>query len=128
MKALTIRQPWAWAIAAGLKRVENRSWRTGYRGPIGIHAGKARCPAGVVLPDGTPVVDAELVYGAVIVVAELVDCVPVADAPVGWATPFTEGPFCWLLANVRRITPVPWVGQLQLFEVPDERLVGVVIR
>lgn len=40
MKALTIQQPWAWAIAAGHKRVENRSWATHYRGPLGIHAGK----------------------------------------------------------------------------------------
>ena len=25
--ALTVWQPWAWAIAAGLKRVENRGWK-----------------------------------------------------------------------------------------------------
>lgn len=26
MKSLTVKQPWAWAIVAGHKRVENRSW------------------------------------------------------------------------------------------------------
>lgn len=27
MKALTVRQPWAWAIASGKKRFENRNWK-----------------------------------------------------------------------------------------------------
>ena len=38
MKALSVRQPWAWAIAAAGKDVENRTWRTDYRGLIAIHA------------------------------------------------------------------------------------------
>lgn len=38
MKALTIRQPWAFAICRLGKRVENRSWSTNHRGPILIHA------------------------------------------------------------------------------------------
>lgn len=40
MKALTVRQPWAWAIACAGKTVENRSWPTDYRGLLAIHAGK----------------------------------------------------------------------------------------
>lgn len=45
MKALSIRQPWAWliAMAAGYERpqrVENRQWSTEYRGPLLIHAAK----------------------------------------------------------------------------------------
>ena len=42
MKALTIKQPWAWAIAAGGKDIENRSWATGCGGPLAIHAGMRR--------------------------------------------------------------------------------------
>ncbi|MFI6603744.1 hypothetical protein ACIBHX_46575 [Nonomuraea sp. NPDC050536] len=38
--ALTVRQPWAWALAWGGKNIENRSWTTSYRGWIAIHAGK----------------------------------------------------------------------------------------
>jgi hypothetical protein len=38
MKALTIWQPWATLIAAGVKRIETRSWSTDYRGPLAIHA------------------------------------------------------------------------------------------
>jgi ASCH domain len=36
---LTIRNPWCWAILHGGKTVENRSWKTSYRGPILLHAG-----------------------------------------------------------------------------------------
>ena len=39
MKALTVRQPWAWAIAHGTKRTENRPRRMSYRGSLWLHAG-----------------------------------------------------------------------------------------
>lgn len=40
MKALTVRQPWAWLIFHG-KNVDNRSnWRYTYTGPLAIHAGQ----------------------------------------------------------------------------------------
>lgn len=40
MKALSIRNPWAWAICHAGKRVENREWKypPTYRGPLLIHA------------------------------------------------------------------------------------------
>lgn len=40
MKAITIHQPWAGLISIGAKRFETRGWKTNYRGPIAIHAGK----------------------------------------------------------------------------------------
>ena len=40
MKAITIKQPFASLIAAGLKEYEFRTWKTKYRGEILIHAGK----------------------------------------------------------------------------------------
>jgi hypothetical protein len=38
MKALTVMQPWAWAIFHG-KAIENRTQLWTYRGPLAIHAG-----------------------------------------------------------------------------------------
>ena len=38
MQLLSVRQPWAWAIARGRKRVENRNWAPSYRGPVAIYA------------------------------------------------------------------------------------------
>ena len=40
MKALSLWQPWASLIAAGVKRFETRHWETRHRGPIAIHAAK----------------------------------------------------------------------------------------
>lgn len=37
MKALSIKNPWGQLIAAGIKDIENRTWRTTYRGRIYIH-------------------------------------------------------------------------------------------
>ncbi|GAA4338629.1 hypothetical protein GCM10023149_48730 [Mucilaginibacter gynuensis] len=38
MKALSIKQPWAELIVAGIKDIENRSWRTNFRGRVYVHA------------------------------------------------------------------------------------------
>ncbi len=38
MKALTVKNPYAWLIASGIKDVENRSWKTNFRGRIYIHS------------------------------------------------------------------------------------------
>lgn len=38
MKALSIKQPWASLIAQGIKDIENRTWKTKFRGRIFIHA------------------------------------------------------------------------------------------
>jgi hypothetical protein len=40
MKVLSVRQPFASLICAGIKTVENRTWKTPYRGDILIHASK----------------------------------------------------------------------------------------
>jgi len=42
VKALTVKQLWAWAICFAGKRIENRLWRPApdYRGPLLIHAAK----------------------------------------------------------------------------------------
>lgn len=40
IKALSIWQPWASLVAAGVKRHETRHRATSYRGPVAIHAAK----------------------------------------------------------------------------------------
>lgn len=41
MKVLTIKQPYASLIVAGIKKYEFRTWKTKYRGEVLIHAGKS---------------------------------------------------------------------------------------
>lgn len=40
LKALSLRQPWAWLVIHGGKDIENRRWNTRLRGPILLHAAK----------------------------------------------------------------------------------------
>jgi hypothetical protein len=125
MKSLTLRQPWAHFIIHGQKRIENRSWPTSHRGPLLIHAGSNRSEL-----DARPwsswerrmpgLKREDLVFGAILGVVEVIDCVPWEDVKEDrWA----EGPWCWLLENVRAFPePVPYSGAQGLFSVPDHLL------
>lgn len=123
MKALTIRQPWAWAVVAGHKTVENRVWPTRHRGPLAIHAGSGRGDL-FVLADprwrglfGSDFRPELMTRGAVVGVVDVIDCVP-ADHPSVRDNPWTIGPWCWILANARPVaTPLQMRGRLGLFDV-----------
>jgi hypothetical protein len=54
VKALSIRQPWADAIMAGWKTVENRTWEPTHRGDLALHTGLtvARLPHDLGGPKG----------------------------------------------------------------------------
>lgn len=75
MRAITIRQPYARCVAAGVKPVENRGRNCTYRGPIAIHAAQRASLVG----DTDPRVLA--VYGPD----------PRLGAPVGAVGPTMEG-------------------------------------
>lgn len=125
MRAITIRHPWAHLVAASIKRVENRSWPTAHRGPLAIHAAKLadRLDAGTLAElelRGIAIPPADtLAYGAIIGIVNVVDCVAFEDLPPALADdPFASGPFCWILADARILTPIPCRGQLGLWEAP----------
>jgi hypothetical protein len=119
MKALSVCQPWAWAIVAGLKTVENRTRRTRHRGPLVIHASKSRRHRGQDFADLLPGLPPweEMDFGALVGVVEVVGCVPLAEVE---GDPFAIGPWCWLLRRARPIRAVPFRGQVGLFGVPDQ--------
>lgn len=119
MKALTIKQPWAELIACGDKRVENRGWKTNYRGPIAIHAGVNKAMVKLIcFPESVD----DFVYGAVIATADIIDCVligsPESKKHKWLATSvYAEGPWCWILKNVKRLKkPAPAKGKLSFWE------------
>lgn len=100
MKALTLTQPWATLVAIGAKRIETRSWWTGYRGPLAIHAAKNLTPVGgrvgladlcgrepfkrvldsVWQPSGTFWAPESLPLGCVVAIVDLVDCHRIATS------------------------------------------------
>lgn len=135
MKALTIIQPYAELIARGEKRVENRTWVTPGRGRIAIHAGVAKKYAGQPVKDIAArygLDPATLQFGAIIAMADLIDCVRIDHDPSGatriadrayerhpWllAHEHAEGPYGFILANVQRVKPVPMRGALGFWDI-----------
>lgn len=129
-RALTVCQPWAELIVSGKKRVENRKWRTDYRGPLVIHAGKSREWLDPALLRRELLNEEHLAFGAAVGLAYLEACLHVRQA---WPKkyhllrghPYTEGPWCWILRPVRRFTPPYRLrGSLGLFEVELPEFVG----
>lgn len=141
VKALTVWQPWASLIAAGLKQYETRAWSTRYRGPLAIHAAKRwgenqfyyvkhlkrqypnrleqhgllvnDCAAKLCMP-----------RGAVLCVARLVDVVEMTpdfiarlEAFERTVGDFSSGRFAWQLEIVEVFEePVPTRGYQGLWE------------
>jgi hypothetical protein len=126
--AISVRQPWAWAIIFAGKDIENRSWQAvnhglRQRGRIAIHAAKGmardeyecardtinhilhsrgtdlRCPA-----------PADLLRGGVIGSVEVVDVVSDSDSP------WFFGPRGLVLRDPEVWTFIPCIGALGYFE------------
>jgi hypothetical protein len=110
VKAITIKQPWAWAIIFGGKDIETRTWYTKYRGPLLIHAGAAYrgdawLPRGVHPPDRE-----ELDFSAIIGIVDLVDVVEKSRSR------WFQGDYGFVLRNARALSrPIPCNGRLSLW-------------
>ena len=125
MKAITIKQPFASLIAAGLKEYEFRTWKTSYRGKVLIHAGK--------VADGKAMkkfacYELDDPRGLIIAKADLTDCIWVDDAFRNELRnqnalvysgiiddPTWEG-YAFRLENIERVDPVSVRGMLGLWE------------
>lgn len=125
LKALTIRAPWAWAIAQGWKRVENRSWATRFRGRIAIHAAVSKesdADAAATFASLGIEPPSEFVRGAIIGTVELVDILPLNEflrrfGDDRFDRGFALGPLCWVLREPRLCVPTPCSGNFQLWDV-----------
>lgn len=138
MKALSIRQPWAWLIVrpgfmteetradayrrGWIKDIENRDWPTRYRGEFLIHASKTMdvMEYNYVrgrLAEGFPPFrippPEELPKGGFVGKAEIIDCV--TESTSRWF----RGKYGFVLANSKPLPFVPYRGMQGLFNVPD---------
>ena len=147
MKALTLTQPWATLVAIGAKRIETRSWRTSYRGPLAIHAAKSfpvDCRAlCAVQPFVRALATADYhsrvaqllgECGKVLAVVDLKGCwstFPSELNQAAWLTTFGDGAdeeafgdygperWGWRMERLQRLaTPVPCKGFQQLWTLP----------
>ena len=116
VRALTIKQPWAYAMLHLGKDVENRSWRRDYSGPLLIHTSKHPVtePRALLAKHmrSVPSINAlnKLPTGSVVGVADLCDYV--RDSQSKWAQ---KRKWHWLLRNVHPIRPIKCPGQLGLW-------------
>jgi hypothetical protein len=122
MKALTIRQPWAGAIAHQTKRTENRTWKLPAKhegARILIHAGAQPDRDAIVYGDNLDV------YSAVVAVATVTGCHYSDDGRCcgPWGQ---ENVYHWTLTDIVALTePVPAKGALGIWT-PGAELIAAV--
>ncbi len=88
-RVISVMNPWAWRIVAGLQAVEIRTWKPSWRGVLWIHASKDNdlsAPAGLWPPAG------QLVTSAIIGHVTLAE---VEGRPGAWR---------WLLTDPQQLT------------------------
>jgi hypothetical protein len=121
MKAISVRQPYAWLLMHSTKNLENRVWYSAHRGQLAIHAAK-----GMTRDEYFDAVDFvytfnpelcrvipkphELVRGAIIGTMVMRGCVTSSDSP------WFQGPYGFVLTNPQPCDPVPIKGALGLWE------------
>jgi hypothetical protein len=133
--ALSLTQPWATLVIAGAKRVETRSWRTPYRGWLGIHASKGFPRRAKVLCFEEPFRSAliaagiekleDLPRGALIGGVVLLDCVPTDGVELAGISAqerafgdYNRGRWGWLLDRATAFEPRSMNGTLGLWPIP----------
>lgn len=137
MKALSLRQPWAWLVVHGGKAVENRLWNTRFRGEFLIHAAKGMTVHEYVgaiefaEQRGHPIAKhvppfTTLARGGIIGIARLVDtiepdgllrCTERSDTIAAWHMHEQHG---FLLEDVRPTPFIPCQGMLNFFNPPKD--------
>lgn len=109
VKAITIWEPYASAIANGLKKYETRTWKTNYRGKVAIHASIKKLD--------TPRSDlaksyklSDLRFGQFVAIADLTDCVLMTKEFINSQTDqekafgnWNIGNYAWKLENIQII-------------------------
>ena len=103
LRALSLRQPWAWLVVNGYKDIENRSWRTTHRGPLLIHASQSRAdftPEKIAIIEGKhgARVPSKVEFGGIVGVVDVLDCVKKHSSK--WKFNDSWG---WVIVNPRRL-------------------------
>lgn len=118
IKVLSVRQPWAWVIVNGFKDVENRNWKSDYRGELYIHASKKfdsgavdflRAIVSVVFGRDLPPIAQHYDKGGIVGKVNMVDCV--TESKSRWF----QGKYGFVFKDSEAMPFVPCRGQLGIF-------------
>lgn len=124
MKALSIRQPWAWLIINGGKDIENRSWPTRLRGRILVHASKGMTRDEYRSVDDLLTVSSMRTLGIKLPAFEelerggIVGSVEIAGLVSESKSPWFFGPYGFVLQNPRPMPFIQFKGALGFFDIP----------
>jgi activating signal cointegrator 1 len=130
MKAISLWQPWASAMARGDKHNETRSWPISHRGDLLICSAKRKPTPEETGPENYDAA-MKLPYGFALCIVEVFDCRGVewiasqaafSEREREWGD-YTAGigRYAWMTRNLRTFTrPFPIRGSQGLFTVPDE--------
>jgi hypothetical protein len=121
MKALSIKQPWASLICAGIKDVENRTWYTNFCGRIYIHAGKDRDKSAYDMSHFIELgnINTQQV-GCIIGEVDVINCLFRfgGERDYLYSTWHEVGMYGFVLKNpIAYDNPIPYKGRLGFFEV-----------
>jgi len=131
MKAASLYQPYASAMALGWKKIDTRSWGTSYRGPLLIHAAKKiiSWPSIEIqaLFDEIAFLPSDLPLGVLLCRVFLVDCkkITIDNRPEGIERAlgnYAPGRFMWVTEGLKAFDPIPFRGRQRIFEVPNDIL------
>lgn len=129
MKTLSIRQPFAWAIAKGIKTIENRSWTTHYRGALLIHASKSKedmTRANLTkiqryYKHPLPMDEINSQKGHIIAIATLKEIVQLDPTDPQFKPWAIQGQHHWVLKDAKGFSePIPAKGKLGLWNYPSK--------
>jgi len=118
LKAISIRQPWAWLVVNGYKDIENRTWFTKLRGPVLIHAG---ANTEDLQPEVKKYIERKLKVTHLpdaFQIGGIIGIVTTADCVERHHSRWFNGLFGWVLADARRLPFKVCKGQLNFFK-PD---------
>lgn len=127
MKALTVKQPWPYAVFHLGKDIENRDWDTRLRGVVAIHTSKkvnrseflmSVAAIAHIVGDANKVpMQADLPHGQIVGLVEIVDCVDRSDSP------WFFGDYGFVIRNpILLPEPIACGGALSFWDVPDRVL------
>jgi len=135
LRAISVRQPWAWAIARGHKPVLNQGADTGYRGQVAIYASyrvDLECFGDRAIREAAnstwDSADPAAAVGGIVAVVTLagVCAAATSGSPCGcgeWACP---GAYHWRLADPRPLRwPVLALGRAGLWDLAPAVAAGV---
>ena len=112
MKALSIKQPWAWAIVNGFKPVENRTWITKFRGRFLVHASQQLDKRGIQFIRNHIGIDVPATFAT----GGIVGSVDLVDVVEPMSSPWFFGALGFVLQRPAKCTFVPMKGHLGLWE------------